>query len=305
MQFEQAAKVAATRIEEVQASTESRFRLAEAFYHQEAPQQRERGRYGRAELRFLRWEIDRGVLDPPSADGGGSPWWRAVSDTLLRDKVEADLLSAAPAGEASSRSVELWREFIRAPSAATWHRAHNASIVTGYFEHEALAGRELPVERYMINVVLIRLFYAYALVAAPRLALGVFAPLGRLVGDPRRRSMGLFLDLHNQFPDDYPAHGWSMDDLIAAHGRVAQLIDLGLIPWDMTKLYGFAASALDEPRITTLVSDGIPCYVWPAEERAPWLVGATRLLPRAIARATGHPYPSPLRGEPELRGPAS
>jgi hypothetical protein len=283
--------MAAARIEEVQASTESRYRLAEAFYLQGSANSQRR-RYGRAELSFLRWEIDRGVLDPPSADGGGSPWWRAVSDTLLRDKVEAALLAGASAGVASSRNVELWREFIRAPSAATWHRAHHASIVTAYFEHEALAAQELRVERYMINVVLIRLFYAYALVAAPRLVLGVFAPLGRLVGDPRRRSMGLFLDLHNQFPDDYPAHGWSMDDLIAAHGRIAQLIDLGLIPWDMTKLYEFAATALDEPRITTLVSDGIPCYVWPAEERVPWLVGATRRLPRAIARATGHPYPS-------------
>jgi hypothetical protein len=282
--------MAAARIEEVQDSTESRYRLAEAFYKGTGAS-KELRRYGRAELRFLRWEIDRGVLDPPSADGGGSPWWRAISDTLLRDKAEAELLSDAPAGGSSSRNVERWREFIRAPSAVTWHRAHNASIVTGYFEHEELAAQELRVERYMLNAVLIRLFYAHALVAAPRLALGVFAPLGRLIGDPRRRSMGLFVGLHNQFPEPYPAHGWSMDDLVAAHGRLAQLIDLGLIPSDMTKLYGFAAQALDEPRITTLVSDGIPSYVWPAEERAPWLVGASRRLPRAIARATGHPYP--------------
>jgi hypothetical protein len=285
-----AAEMAAARVDAVQASTEARYRLARDFYER-GPGAVKRRRYGRAELNFLHWEINRGVLDPPSANGGGSPWWRAVSNTLLRDKVEAELLSEAPGAGSSSRDVELWRDFIRAPSAVSWHRAHNASIVAGYFEHEALAARELRVERYMINVVLIRLFYAYALVAAPRLALGVFAPLGRFLGDPRRRSMGLFLDLHNQFPEPYPAHGWSMDDLIAAHGRLAQLIDLGLIPWDMTKLYAFAATALDEPRIATLVSDGIPCYVWPAEEPAPWLVGAARPLPRAIARATGHPYP--------------
>jgi hypothetical protein len=281
--------MAAARIEAVQDSPEARYRLAEAFYHGKgAP--RERGPYGRGELSFLRWQIERGVLDPPTANGGGSPWWRAVSDTLLRHKIEADLLFDAPSGGTSSRSVELWLEFMGAPSAATWYRAHNASVVAGYLGHEALAVGELLVERFMINAALIRVMYAHALVAAPRLALGVFAPLGRFLGDPRRRSIGLFVDLHNQFPDPYPPHGWSMEDLLAAHGRLAQVIDYGLIPSELTELYGFAAAALGEPRITTLLSDGTPCYAWPAEERAPWLAGAARPLARAIARATGHPY---------------
>jgi hypothetical protein len=288
MQAGEAALMAAARIEEIQTSTDSRYRLAEAFY-KGRDGSRKRGRYGRGQLSFLRWQIDRGVLDPTSA-GGGCFWWRAVSDMLLRHQVEADLLSETGSDAASSRQVGLWLEFIRAPSPVAWYQAHNASIVAGYFAHEALAARELPVERFMINVALIRLIYAHALVAAPRLALGAFAPLGRFLGDPRRRSMRLFLDLHNQFPEDYPPHGWSMDDLLHEHGRIAQLIDYGLIPSDLTGLYEFAAAALEEPRIATLVSGGIPCYVWPAEERAPWLAGVTRRLPRAIARATGHPY---------------
>jgi hypothetical protein len=288
MQAGQAARMAAARIEEVGASTESRYRLAEAFYSS-----KERSRYRRAELSFLRWQIERGMLDPPSADGGGSQWWRAVNDDLLRDKVEAELLSDAPdaaAGAASSRNVQLWIDFIRAPSPVTWYRAHNASVVAGYLAHEPLAASELMVERFMINVALIRVIFAHSLVAAPRLALGRFAPLGRLLGDPRRRSTGLFLDLHNQFPDPYPPDLWTMEDLLAGHGRLAQVIDYGLIPSDLTELYGFAAAALGEPRITALVSDGTPCYAWPVEERAPWLGIATRPLARAIARATGHPY---------------
>ena len=289
MQAGQAARMAAARIEEVRASTESRYRLAEAFYRRRNTS-KEHGRYGRGELSFLRWQIHRGVLDVPSADGGGSPWWRAISDTLLRDQVEADLLLDAPVGGASSRNVALWIDFIRTPSADSWYVAHNASVVAGYLAHEDLARRELKVERFMINVALIRVIYAHALVAAPRLALGILAPLGRLLGDPRRRSIGVFLDLHNQFPDPYPPRGWSMDDLLAEHGRLAQVIDYGLIPSDLTALYGFAADALDEPRLTTLLNDGTPCYVWPAEERAPWLAGATRPLARAIARAAGHPY---------------
>ena len=36
-----------------------------------------------------------------------------------------------------------------------------------------------------MNVALLRVFYAHALGAAPRLALGRFAPLGHVLGDPR------------------------------------------------------------------------------------------------------------------------
>jgi hypothetical protein len=288
MDAAQVARTAAIRVNAVQASTESRYRLAREFYCA-GDAAAERCRYGRAELSYLRWAIDRGVLDRPGAQAGGSPWWRAVSDELLRDKVEAELLADA-SDTASSRTVELWLEFIRAPSAVRWYRAHNASVVAGYLKHESVAASELLVERFMINVVLIRVIYAHALVAAPRVALGRFAPLGRLLGNPRGRSVGLFLDLHNQFPEGYPLEEWSMEDLISEHGRLARVIDYGLIPSDLTVLYEFAAGELGEPRVTELISEGTPCYAWPAEERAPWLAGATWPLGRVIARATGHPY---------------
>jgi hypothetical protein len=288
MDAAQVARTAAIRVNAVQASTESRYRLAREFYCA-GDAAAERCRYGRAELSYLRWAIDRGVLDRPGAQAGGSPWWRAVSDELLRDKVEADLL-ADGSGTASSRSVELWLEFIRAPSPGTWYRAHNASVVGGYLKHEPLAANELLVERFMMNVVLIRVVYAHVLAAAPGLALGRFARLGRVLGDPRGRSVGLFLDLHNQFPEVYPAAGWSIQDLLSRHGRLARVIDYGLIPSDLSALYGFAAAELGDPRITALISDGTPCYAWPAEERGPWLAGAASPLARAIARATGHPY---------------
>jgi hypothetical protein len=288
MEAARVARMAATKVEAAQASTDSRYRLAADFYRA-GDASTERRRYGRAELSYLTWAIDRGVLDPPTADGGGSAWWRAVSDELLRDKVEADLL-AGGSGAPSSRPVELWTEFIRAPSPVSWYRAHNASIVAAYLKHESLAAGELPVERFMINVVLIRVMYAHALAAAPRVALGRFSPLGRVLGDPRGRSVGLFLDLHNQFPEGYPLAGWSMEELLGEHGRLARVIDLGLIPSDLTVLYDFAAAELGEPRVTALISDGTPCYAWPAEERAPWLTGATWRPGRVIARATGHPF---------------
>jgi hypothetical protein len=285
----QASRMAAVAVEQAREGSDARLRLAVDFYH--GPRAgKERGRYGRGELSFLRWMIGRGVLEAPAAKNGGSPWWCAISDRLLRDRVEAELLADAGGGDASARPVELWREFIRAPSADSWYRAHNASIVAGYLEHESLAARELLVERFMINVVLIRLLYAHTLTSAPRIALGRFATLGRLLGNPRRRWIGIFLDLHNQYPEGYPLEGWSMEDVLSAHGRLARVIDLGLIPSDLTVLYGFASAELGEPRVQGLISDGTPCYAWPAEEREPWVAGAASPIARVIARATGHPF---------------
>jgi hypothetical protein len=291
------AEAAAARVEAVGDTTEQRYRLAASFY--ESPcASRDCRPYAVAEMSFLRWEIERGVLNEPTGEPAGSPWWRAINDALLRDKIEAELLANASDGAPSSSRVELWLEFMRAPSAASWYRAHNASIGAGYLDHQELAASELPVERFMMNVALIRVLYAHALAAAPRLALGPFAPLGRWLGDPRRRSVRLFLDLRDQFPAVYPLGGWLLDDLIEAEGTAARAIDYGLIGPRLTELYDFAAAALGEPRLTTLVSDGTPCYVWPAKERAPWLGGTTWPPARAIALATGRRYPEYMRPEP-------
>jgi hypothetical protein len=291
MDAEEAAATAAAKVDAVSDSTEGRFRLAADFYRWRGAHAECRS-YQVAELSFLRWEIARGVLNPPSGERGGSPWWRAINDELLRDKVEAALLVDGSADEASSRHAELWLEFMRAPSAASWYRAHNASIVAGYLEHESLATGELTEERFMMNVALVRVIYAHALAAAPRLALGLFAPLGRLLGDPRRRSVRLFLDLRNTFPHGYPLHGSALEDLIATEQPLARALDYGIIASRLTELYDFAAGCLGEPRVTALVSRGTPCYSWPAEERAPWLEGITWPLARVVALATGRRHPA-------------
>jgi hypothetical protein len=292
----EAAALAAARVDAVRDSIEGRHRLAAAFYRGPRASSGCR-RYAGAELSFLSWEIERGVLNPPTGERPGSPWWRALNDQLLSDKVEAQLLAEGSDGTASARSVELWLEFMRAPAPSSWYRAHNASIVAGYLEQRPLAADELRAERFMINVALVRVLFAHALAAAPQLALGPFAPLGRWLGDPRQRSVRLFLDLRDQFPPDYPLEGWSVDDLNEAEGTLPRALDIGIILPRLTELYDFAAKSLGEPRLTTLVSDGTPCYSWPAEDRAAWLVGADRPLARAIALMTGRRHPEYLRSD--------
>lgn len=85
--------------------------------------------------------------------------------------------------------------FVRKPTARHWYRAHNASIVAAYLEHRDLAEAENRTERFFLNVVLLRVLYAHALVGAPKLALGQWAALGAVLGDPRLGMAGAFLSL--------------------------------------------------------------------------------------------------------------
>jgi hypothetical protein len=242
--------------------------------------------FARSEVAFLRFQITRGVLARVNGPQPGSPWWRAVNERLLRDTTEAMLLAGGAPGGPSAASVDLWLAFARRPSAASWYRAHNASIVGGYLEHEPLAARELLVERFFLNVALLRVLYAHALAAAPGLALGRLAPLGRLLGDPRGGTVDLFLSVKRIFPERYPLTGLALGEILASEHRLFRAVDYGVIGTRVEALYDFAAQSLGEPRVAEFLRDGVPAYVWPAAERDVWLDGGTRVLPRLLGWAT-------------------
>jgi hypothetical protein len=126
--------------------------------------------YRQAASAFMRWQLRRGLLNPIDSATPGSLWWRAINERLLCDVGEARALAFGHPGPPGSHSVAAWLEFIRRPSAARWYRAHNMSVVGGYLEHEQLAAREGRIERFFINLVLARVLYAHAMVAAPRRA---------------------------------------------------------------------------------------------------------------------------------------
>jgi hypothetical protein len=160
--------------------------------------------FRRAASAFMTWQIRRGLLNPASHQAPGSPWWRAVNRSLLRDTCEASALAFGRPGDPRTVGATATFEFIQAPTARSWYRAHNVTIVAAYLANETLALKENRVERFFINLVLIRVPYAHALVAQPRLALGWLAPSGRLLGDPRLGMTGIFLSLSRILPDHYP-----------------------------------------------------------------------------------------------------
>ena len=94
--------------------------------------------------------------------------------------------------------------FVDYPVARAWYRAHNGSVVAAYLEHRDLAEAENEAERFFMNVVLCRVLYTHALVAAPRMSLGWLRSLAPFLGDPRLGMAGVFLQLSRVIPDEYP-----------------------------------------------------------------------------------------------------
>jgi hypothetical protein len=241
--------------------------------------------FRRAALSFMRWQARRGVLNPLDASPPGSVWWRAVNERLLRDGCETVALLGGLAGQPSSRAVRLWLEFGATPTGRNWYRAHNASIVAGYLDHRSLADAEGAPERFFMNVALVRVLYAHALAAAPRLALGRLAPLGRVLGDPRLGMAGVFLSLRRVLPNRYPL-ALDVERYIADEQRLGRMLDYAVIVPRLGGLYQWSAEELGDPRLLELVRDGYPIYAWPFEQRHVWRTPNMPFAARVLERVT-------------------
>jgi hypothetical protein len=235
----------------------------------EVPRSADRGYlpYRKAASAFMGWQLRRGLLNPHSDPRPGSPWWRALNETLLRDTAEARALAFGHPGEPSRTAVSAHLDFIHRPTARNWYRAHNASIVAGYLDNESLAAEERRVERFFINVVLVRVLFAHALVAAPRLALGWLAPVGRPLGDPRIGMTGIFLSLSRVLPDRYPL-GDDVETYVAVEHGFGHMLDIGIIAPRFGRLYDWSSEALAVPALRRLVDGGTPTYAWDSETDA-------------------------------------
>ena len=233
----------------------------------------------------MHWQARRGVLNPVGASSPGSVWWRGVNEQLLRDGCETVALLGGLPGEPSSQAVRLWLGFAARPTGRNWYRAHNASIVAAYLEHRGLADAESPAERFFMNVALARVLYAHGLNAAPRLALGLLAPLGRVVGDPRLGMAGVFLSLRRILPDRYPLP-LDVDSYIADEQRLGRALDYAVIVPRLQRLYEWSAEELGESRLLGLVRDGSPIYAWPYESRYVWRAEHMPFLASVLERVT-------------------
>ncbi|MFI5780709.1 hypothetical protein [Nocardia sp. NPDC051570] len=225
--------------------------------------------YRRAALTFMNWQLRRGLLEPTDGARPGSPWWRAVNEQLLRDLCEARAIHGGHPGVPSSASVLATLDFICRPSAQSWYRAHNIGVVSAYLEHEPLAWAEGRLERFCVNLVLMRVLYAHTLVAAPRLALGWLAPMAPPLGDPRLGMTGIFLSLSRVLPAQYPI-GENVARFVELEHGFGHLLDVGVIRPRIEHLYDWSARELRLPGLRDLLHDGIPSYAWDSADHEPW-----------------------------------
>jgi len=278
-----AADWALKQVEAVREEPAKRLELLERTYHGPTGQAPHHLPFRRAAMAFMRWELAREVLAPLHVTPAGSPWWRAVNERLLRDGCEAVARSGGRGGAPSSPAIPLWMSFVADPRGRTWYRAHNATIVAAYLENRDLAEQENAAERFFLNVVLLRLLYAHALVSAPRLALGPLVGIGPMLGDPRLAVTGVFLSLSRIVPDRYPLLR-DVHEYIAEENAFGQMLDYGIIRPRLQRLYEWSAEELGEPRILDLVRDGSPVYAWPFEHRDVWELARPRRIVRALRR---------------------
>lgn len=283
-----AADWALRQVEAVRDEPHRRLELIERTYHGPTGWAPDHLPFRRAAVAFMRWQVARGVLAPPSAARAGSPWWRAVNERLLRDGCEAVARSGGRGGSPSSRTIEPWMSFIAQPRRQTWYRAHNASIAAAYLEHRDLAEGENQAERFFLNVVLLRVLYAHALVAKPRLALGPLAAIGPLLGDPRLAVTGIFLSLSHIVPDRYPLER-DPRAYIAEENAFGRLLDYGVIQPRLQRLYQWSAEELGEPELLGMVRDGNPVYAWRLEDRDVWQPAQPTRAVRALRRLLAAP----------------
>jgi len=282
-----AATIAAQRVAEVRDLPDGRFDLLQSSYAPPPGAPPLHRPYPRAALAFMGWQLRRGLLNPPDHEHPGSPWWRAVNERLLRDTYEARSRVLGYPGPASSPSVDASVRFAERPSPRRWYLAHNITIVSAFLDHRDLAEHENRVERFFINLVLVRVLYAHALVAAPRLALGWLAPIARWLGDPRLDMTGMFLSVSRVLPHRYPLNG-ELGDYIAREHTIGRLLDVGVIVPRLTELYRWSAAELQIPGVADLVCDATPAYAWDPNDREPWSPPPRRLV-RAVRRALPPP----------------
>jgi hypothetical protein len=230
-----------------------------------------------------------GAPGPEAGPVPGSPWWRAVNETLLRDTCEASALAFGRAGSPRTVGAAATLDFIREPTARAWYRAHNMSIAWAYLAHEDLARREGRVERFFINLVLVRVLYAHALVAEPRLALGWLAPTGRLLGDPRLGMTSIFLSLSRVLPARYPLGG-ELHMYVDAESGFGRLLDVGVIVPRLRQLYDWSADELELPALSGLLAPQgpTPSYAWDPLDADVWDPAPSRLA-RAARRVVTAP----------------
>ena len=269
MQFERLERAARARVEEVRNDPWARHERRAAFYQRFGFGRFSQAGFGASELAFMRWEIERGALNRLDDPGRpGSPYWRATNECVAYC-AELAVLICQHGGPSDLLGVEVrsWLDYFANPSAQTWYRAHNASLIWGMIRHKAEALAEPPAERLFINGALYRLLYAEALVNG-----ALFGAVARWVCHPELFAVQAVLRLSALYPRDYPARAVDAGSRVALIDQAARRLFVKL-GWNITVLSDLVErylvplmeGHLANAEIGRRFIDGLPLYPQPFE----------------------------------------
>ncbi|MGY3794615.1 hypothetical protein [uncultured Aquimarina sp.] len=248
-------------VDNVSDNPQGRYQLRYEFYQKYGhPIIKGKEGLGNSELAFIKWEINRGTLNPIDGKPSGSPWWRAVNSHFLYLATLAQLIKeSGDTFEDLPVPVTFWLDYIQTPNECTWYRAHNSSIISGYKEADEIAFQENIYEQYFVNIVLYRLLYAQSMVEGVS-----FGILGKIFGNPRGCAVSLITDIEAFYPSHYPL---SREDIKyvthKAHnffGIVETIFDKIFILPHLDELYEEAAQWNNSPIVTKFIENGKPIY---------------------------------------------
>lgn len=88
-----------------------------------------------------------------------------------------------------------------------------------------------------MNVVLVRVLYAHALVVDGGLALGRLSFLARPIGRPRLRGPQAVLSMKDILPERYPIPEVRVEELIRSENKLGEMVDYGVLAARIDALY--------------------------------------------------------------------
>jgi hypothetical protein len=247
----------------IQDSPEARFQSRIAFYKQYGHgngKPLDKHGFGDSEIAFMRWE-KRSVLKPLDADPAGSAWWSAVNLWFIYlSELGAKAFEQGVNKDELPIPAQFWVDFIGNPTAVSWYRAHNSSIIDGYLKYPDLAAEERLPEKLFINKVLYRLLFAQSWVEGE----AFFSRLGKRIANPKGISVAVITHLDAFYPTNYPLTAKDVEYIMGKpHNWVefaAKFMDRVLIEPQLTELYQKAAVWNQQPDLNQLVKRHQPIY---------------------------------------------
>jgi uncharacterized protein with NAD-binding domain and iron-sulfur cluster len=251
-------------VDRVSDNPEDRYQLRVSFYKKYGFGGENDLGYGDSELAFLRWEIDRGVLNNMhDTANSGSAWWRAVnSDFIYNSELAGLIYEAGIPSIGVSDQVAYWLNYIQNPSPVSWYKAHNSSIIAGYLDHTEKAHTEGKPEQLFTNIVLYRLLFAQVMVEDPYHDL--IGKLARTIASPSSPAVNILVHIPDFYPRHYPLTSADIANVTHKSHHLMNIPEDILDEWiilpHLNELYHLIALKLNIPPLENLQDENKPIY---------------------------------------------